>query len=546
MTNSIGELDTMGKGDLIFVIGTNTTACHPIIGVGMLAAVQRGARLIVADPRAITLTQHADLWLRLNPGSDLALLNGLAHVIVARGLEDASYIARHVAEFDAFKALLEVYTPDCVASITGVSPQDIITAAQLMAEADNMSIYYTMGITQHITGVDNVTAVSNLALLTGNIGRPKTGVNPLRGQNNVQGACDMGALPDVFPGYQKVRNKAVRTSFETSWGVSLPTAPGLTVPSVFEAIEHDQVKAVYVFGENPIRSDPDANHVQHCLEDLDFLVVQDIFMTETAHMADVVLPGACFAEKDGTFTSTERRVQRIRKAVDPCGDALPDWKILTDILNRLGVPAPYDHPSQIFDEMCTLTPTYGGITYQRLETEALQWPCPSENHPGTPVLHADGPISGTAAFAPSHYRSPAEMPDEQYPLMLTTGRVVTHYHTGTMTQMCWGLHGADPQERAEINPEDAEKAGIEDGDAIRVSSRRGSVECCAKLTERVPQGLVFMTFHFSESSGNMLTISACDPVTQTPELKICSITIEKIFPRLRSTTRGSKECNYHA
>lgn len=546
MTNSICELDTMEKGDLIFAIGTNTGACHPLMGVGMLAAVQRGARLIVADPRAITLTQHADPWLRLNPGSDLALLNGLAHVIVAEGRENTSYIAQHVEEFEAFKALIEVYTPDYVEAITGVPADKIVAAARLMAEADNMAIYYTMGITQHITGVDNVMAVSNLALLTGNMGRPKTGVNPLRGQNNVQGSCDMGALPDVFPGYQKVKNKAVRNAFEKAWGVDLPTTPGLTVPSVFEAIEQDKVKAVYVFGENPMRSDPDVNHVQHCLEHLDFLVVQDIFMTETAQMADVVLPGACFAEKNGTFTSTERRVQRIRKAVEPCGNALPDWKILADILDRLGVPATYEHPSEIFDEMCALTPTYRGMNYQRLETEALQWPCPTEDHPGTPVLHVDGPMSGKAKFAPSHYQPPAEMPDAKYPLILTTGRVVTHYHTGTMTQMCWGLHGADPRERAEIHPEDAEKRGIEDGDAIRVSSRRGSVECLAQLTKRVPPGLVFMTFHYSESSGNMLTTSACDPVTQTPELKFCSIAVEKIFPQASVAAQGQKECFSHA
>ena len=542
MTNSIDELATMGKGDLIFAIGTNTTECHPLMGVEMLAAVKRGARLIVADPRAITLTQHADLWLRLSSGSDLALLNGLAHVIIAEGRENISYIAKHVDEFDAFKELVKEYTPAHVESISGIAVDDLIAAARMMVEADNMAIYYTMGITQHITGVDNVTGVSNLALLTGNLGRPKTGVNPLRGQNNVQGACDMGALPDVFPGYQKVHNKTVRKTFEKAWGVDLPTTPGITIPSVFEGIERDEIKAVYVFGENPMRSDPDVNHVQHCLEHLDFLVVQDIFMTETAQMADVVLPGASFAEKDGTFSSTERRVQRIRKAVEPCGDSRADWKILADILNRLGIPKTYDHPSQIFDEMCALTPTYRGMNYDRLEREVLQWPCPSVDHPGTPILHVNGPICGRAKFAPSHYRPPAEMPDAEYPLILTTGRVVTHYHTGTMTRMCWGLRGADAQERAEIHPRDAEELGIEDGDAIRVTSRRGSVECLAQVTRRVPQGLVFMTFHYSESSGNMLTTSVCDPITQTPELKVCSIAIEKIYPEVAAMAQGLEEC----
>lgn len=530
MTNSIDELDTMGRGDLIFAIGTNTTECHPIIGLRILRAVKQGAQLIVADPRATTLTQHAAIWLRLRPGSDLALLNGLSKSILEQGYEDNDYIESHVQNYPKYKDAIEKMNLAELAKITDIDITKIQEAAKMMGQAENMATYYTMGITQHTSGVDNVTAVSNLALLTGNMGRAKTGINPLRGQNNVQGSCDMGALPDVFPGYQKVNNAKISKKFADKWNVDIPEKQGLTIPDVLDGIETGDVEALYVFGENPLRSDPDGNHVQHCLEKIEFLVVQDIFMTETAELADVVLPGACFAEKDGTFTSTERRVQLIRKAVDAPGEARPDWQILADLTNALGGKDRYTHPSEVFDEMRSLTPTYSGMTYPRLETERLQWPCPHEDHPGTPILHVGQPMSGKAKFLPSLFRLPAEVPDAEYPLVLTTGRVITHYHTSTMTQKCWGLDGANPCEMAELHPLDAEHYGIEDGDFVRVFSRRGTVTCHVQVTERVPRGVVFMSFHYADCPSNVLTNSAADPITKTPELKVCAIGIEKYNP----------------
>lgn len=528
MTNSIAEIDDMGPGDTLFTIGTNTTECHPIIGVAMLKAVKRGAKLIVADPRATTLTQHADVWLRLTPGSDVALLNALAHVILQNGWEATEYITKYTENFSQFREVANKYSPQMASAITGVQAKEIEAAAEIIGTSNTVAIYYTMGVTQHTSGVDNVMTVSNIALLTGNLGRWKTGVNPLRGQNNVQGSCDMGALPDVLPGYQKIHKAAVRKKFARAWGCEIPEKEGLKIPSVLEGIEKDTVKAVYIFGENPLRSDPDINHVTHCLKKVELLIVQDIFLTETAQIADVVLPGVTFAEKDGTFTSTERRVQRVRKAIEPRGQAKPDWLILSELMQAMGYPASYSHPQEIFDEMRQLTPTYSGITYQRLEHETLQWPCPTVDHPGTPILHVGGSMRGRARFVPADYRPPAELPDADYPLLLTTGRVVAHYHTGTMTRRCWGLRGVAPYETVEIHPNDAAAIGIADGESVRVSSRRGEVQAVAKVTTRVSPGLVFMTFHYSESSGNMLTNSAGDPTTLTPELKVCAVAVRRI------------------
>ena len=544
MTNSIAELDTMGPGDTIFVIGSNTTECHPIIGLGMLRAVQRGARLIVADPRATTLTQHAEVWLRLAPGSDVALLNAMGHLILREGLENSSYIAAHTENFAAYKTFLQNISLVEAEFITDVAFADMEKAARIIGESTNVASYYTMGITQHTSGVDNVMAVSNIAILTGNIGRAKTGVNPLRGQNNVQGACDMGALPNVYPGYQQVQQSEIREKFSQAWGVDLPELPGITIPSVFTGIERDEVKAVYVFGENPLRSDPDSNHVKHCLEHVEFLVVQDIFLTETAELADVVFPGASFAEKDGTFSSTERRVQRVRKAVDPVGDSKPDWQIISELMQAMGYDSHYTHPQEIFDEMRSLTPAYAGITYARLENEALQWPCPDEQHPGTPVLHVGGSVRGRARFEPAQHRPPAEVPDADYPLKLTTGRVAAHYHTGTMTRRCWGLDGVAPYEMVEIHPSDAAGLDIVDGELVCLVSRRGTVNAIARVTTRVVPGLVFMTFHYSESSGNMLTNRAFDPVSQTPELKICAVSVQKVHNRQAPLQIETRETCY--
>jgi formate dehydrogenase major subunit len=527
MTNSIDELESMGSGDVIFAVGTNTTECHPVIGANMLQAVRQGARLVVADPRAVTLAAHAAVWLRLRPGTDVALLNGIAHVIIAEGLADEAFIAQRTEGYAAFRETVLRCTPQKASAITGVPADDIRSAARILGCAANVSTYYTMGITQHTSGVDNVRAVANIALLTGNAGRPGTGVNPLRGQNNVQGACDMGALPDVLPAYQRVTDPAVRERFAAAWGREVPGKPGLRIPDVLHGLEHGTVRALYVFGENPMRSDPDVGHVEHCLDAAEFLVVQDIFLTETAAKAYVVLPGASFAEKDGTFSSTERRVQRIRRAVPPAGGSRPDWQILSELLTRMGAGPEYGSPEEIFDKMRALTPSYAGITYARLEKGGLQWPCPDVDHPGTPVLHRNAFMRGRGAFLAVEHREPAELPDDAYPLMLTTGRVVAHYHTGTMTRRCWGLNGVAPEEQVELHPDDAAPLGIADGDMVRLTSRRGSMTARVHVTEKTMRGLVFVTFHYSESCGNVLTNSAADPETGTAELKICSVRVEK-------------------
>lgn len=518
----------MGPGDCVCVIGSNTTECHPVIGLGMLEAKRRGATLLVVDPREIDLARQADVWLRLRPGTDTALLAAMARVILAEGLADPEAVAAVTEDFEAFRQSLAAFDPETVAGIAEVPARAIRAAARHIGRAANAAFYYTMGVTQHTAGTSNVLAVSDLALLTGNLGRPRTGVNPLRGQNNVQGSCDMGALPNVLTGYRPVTDAAVRASFEQAWGVTLPAEKGLTVPAMLTAIEEDRLRGLYVFGENPMRSDPDISHVEHCLRHVDFLVVQDIFLTETAKLADVVLPGASFAEKDGTFSSTERRVQRIRRAVPPVGDSRPDWVILADLLGRLGRPERYATPEDVFDEMRRLTPTHAGITYERLEAGGLQWPCPDTAHPGTPILHVGGCMRGPGKFAPLTHREPAELPDAAYPLTLTTGRVVAHYHTGTMSRRCFGLTGTWPEERAEIHPRDAAALGIADDDLIEVRSRRGAVRARAWVTARVRPGLVFMTFHFSESPANLLTTSAADPVAGTPQFKVCAVAVRKL------------------
>lgn len=528
MTNSIKELDDMGSKDAIFAIGTNATECHPIIGLKMLNAVARGTKLVVADPRKTDLALHADIWLRLRPGTDVALLNGLSNVILTEGLADEKFIASRTENFDAFKEVVMRFTPEYAATITHISAEKIRQAARIIAKADNTALYYTMGITQHTTGVDNVLSTANIMMLTGNLGKPKTGVNPLRGQNNVQGACDMGALPNVYTGYQKVTDPAIRMKFEKAWNTKLSDKPGLTIPAVLNAIAKDEVKLLYVFGENPMRSDPDINHVEHCLKHLDCLIVQDIFLTETAEVADVVLPGVSYAEKNGTFSSTDRTVQRVRSAVEPKGNSIPDWQILRDVMKSMGYLADYNSAEDVFDEMRSLTPSYAGISYKRLEDSGLTWPCPNESHPGTPILHVGKFSRGLGKFSAIEYREPAELPDEEYPLMLTTGRNATQYHTGTMTRRSWGLNGAEPEGYLEINPKDAENLSIKDGDEITATTRRGSIITKALVTTRVPIGLTFTTFHYTESPANILTNSAADPVAGTPEFKVCSVKVEKL------------------
>ena len=525
MTNTIGEIEDAGA---IFVIGSNTTDNHPVIGYRVRKAVRKGAKLIVADPRRIPLTDICDVYLPLKPGTDVALLNAMVHVVLREGLEDREFIAKRTENFAEMEQLLERYTPEYAAAITGVPAADIIKAARLYAGAENATILYTMGVTQHTSGTENVLSLANLALVTGNLGKAHTGMNPLRGQNNVQGACDMGALPVVFTGYQPVANDEVRSKFEKAWGVDLPGVPGLTITEMFQAAADKKVRAMYIMGENSALTDPDINHAVECLGSLDFLVVQDIFLTETAQLADVVLPAASFAEKDGCFANTERRVQRVRRAIPPLGQCKPDWQIIQELAKRCGLNWQYDTPEHIMEEISSLTPSYAGINYGRLELGGLQWPCPSADHPGTPILHVGSFSRGLGKFSAVEFRQPAEQPDIDFPFLLTTGRSLYHYHTGTMTMKTEGLNFFHGEELMEINPADAKSLGLSPGDTVNVSSRRGSVRSKVKITEHIQPGVVFMTFHFADAAANLLTNAATCHIAKTPELKVCTVRIEKV------------------
>jgi len=524
MTNSIEDFETT---DAIFIIGSNTTECHPIIGAAIKRAVlHRKVPLIVADPRAIELTEFAEIHLRHRGGTDVALLNAMAHVILAEGLEDRKFIAERTEGFDDLRKAVEPYTPAMAEKITGVPADQIVRAARLYAGARAASLVYSMGITQHATGTDNVLAVANLAMLTGNLGKAGVGVDPLRGQNNVQGACDVGALPNVYPGYQQVDEEAVREKFQKAWGTPLSAKPGLTVVEMINAAAEGKLRALYVVGENPILSDPDSNHVEEALRKLDLLVVQDIFLTETARLAHVVLPAAGFAEKDGTFTNTERRVQRVRKGLEPPGQARIDWTILCDLARRMGSPMEYADASAILDELARLTPSYGGISFARLDRGGLQWPCPAPDHPGTPILHRDRFTRGRGKFHAVEFIPPQELPDRRFPLLLSTGRILQHFHTGTMSRRSDVLDQLVSVGAIEIHPDDAARLGIADSQRVRVASRRGQIEIAAKVTERVMPGTVFLAFHFSEAPANRLTIAALDPVAKIPEFKACAVRIE--------------------
>jgi formate dehydrogenase alpha subunit len=530
MTNSIADIV---QARAMLAIGTNTTENHPVLANQIKKAVRRhGAQLILADPRAIELAQFAVLHLKHEAGTDIPLLNGLAYVILAENLHDAAFVEQRTENFEAWQQVVMDYPPERVSQITGVPEDDIVRAARIYGGSRPASIFYAMGITQHTVGHQNVLAVANLAMLCGNLGMPGGGVNPLRGQNNVQGACDMGGLPNVYTGYQRVTDDDVRQKMAAFYGVAQPEAKaGLTLTEMLDAAHDGRVRVLYFMGENPAMSDPDSHHVRECLERVEFLVCQDIFLNETTEFADVVLPAAAYAEKDGTFTNTERRVQRVRRAVAPPGQARPDWEVFVELARRLGAAGwEYDGPAGIMDEIAQVTPIYGGISYRRLDGGSLQWPCPAPDHPGTPILHAVKFSRGLGRFSPVHHQPAAELPDADYPLMLTTGRLLQHWHTRTMTGRVGGLEFLAPEERVEIHPADAARLGIADGDWMRVISRRGEVTARAWVTDRPREGLVFMTFHFAEALGNVLTNSVVDPVAKIPEYKVCAVRVEKAEP----------------
>ena len=526
MTNSIGEIR---NADCIFVIGSNTTENHPVISLQVKDAVrQKGTKLIVADPRRIELVDYAHLWLSQKPGTDVALINGMLQAIISHGWYNKAFVEERTEGFKALAESVKEYTPEAVEAITGVPAKDIEEAARLYAQSPQSSILYAMGITQHVTGTNNVLALANLAMVAGQVGKPSSGVNPLRGQNNVQGACDMGGLPNVYPGYQRVDDEAVRQKFEKAWGVSLSLRPGMTLMEMMQGIADGKVKALFIMGENPLLSDPNANKVKEELKHLDLLVAQDIFLSETAELAHVVLPGVSFVEKDGTFTNSERRVQRVRKAIEPLGNARPDWQIICDLSTRLGYPMKYVSPAEIMEEVASLTPAYGGIRHHRLEGLGLQWPCPTLDHPGTPFLHKEKFTRGKGKFHVTPYAPAPELPNEEYPFLLTTGRVLYHYHT-LITRKSKGLSEIYPEGVVEINPADAMRLGIQpDNGLVEVASRRGKVNVKAKVSDRLPPGVVFMTFHFKEAAANLLTLDALDPVAKIPGYKVCAVKIQKL------------------
>jgi formate dehydrogenase alpha subunit len=515
-------MDDIAHAEVILVTGSNTTETHPVFAARVKRAVRAGAKLVVADPRAVGLTRHAHVWLRQAPGTDIAWINGLMHVILREGLENREFIAARTEGFEALRDSLDEYTPERVQALTGIPAADLEEAARLYARAGAATILYCMGITQHACGTDTVQALASLAMLCGHVGRPGAGVNPLRGQNNVQGACDMGALPNVLPGYRRVDDDAARRHAEVLWGSELSGKPGLTAT---EMMATDRVRAMFVMGENPMVSDADVGHVGGKLESLEFLVVQDIFLTETARLADVVLPAASAAEKDGTFTNTDRRVQRVRAAVPCPGQALPDWRILNMLSERLGFGPGPESPEAVMAEIALAAPIYGGVDYRRIESEGLVWPCPDKGHPGTPILHRESFPRGKGRFVPVNAQPPAETPDADYPLTLGTGRVLEHYHTGTMTRRSEGLNRIVPECFVEMNPADAARLGVVQGQRVRVASRRGAIAVRAEVTGRVAEGHVFIPFHFAEAAANVLTNPALDPLARIPEFKACAVRV---------------------
>jgi len=529
MTNSIREIPLT---ESFLIIGSNTTENHPVIGSMIKKEViTNGKKLVVVDPRKIELAKYADVYLQIKPGTNVAILNGFAHVLIKENLYDREYVSTRCEGFDELAKTLEKYTPEHVAEICGIKdPSQIVKAARIFAESRPMALYYCMGITQFKSGVNGVKCCANLQMLLGNLGVPGGGVNPLRGQNNVQGACDMGALNAVYPAYQPVASEDNQKKFKDAWNtaVELSMKPGLTiVESLIAAIE-GKVKALYVFGENPVMSDPNQHHVIEALEHLDFLVVQDIVLTETAQYADVVLPGRAFLEKEGTASNTERRVQMMHRVVKPVEGSQDDWWIIAQIANRMGASWNYSCAEDIFEEVRKVTPSYAGITYARLEKELIQWPCPNESHPGTQYLHKEKFSRGLGLLSAIDFAPPAEDVDPEYPVILTTGRVLQHFHTGTMSRNSRILTEIMNEAFVEMHPIDASDHNISDGEIVSLSTRRGSIRLKAKISDKPKPNVVFIPFHFAEAAANKLTIDALDPTCKIPEFKVCACKIEKI------------------
>lgn len=528
MTNSIDEIaDT----PLLFVIGANPTEAHPVIGAKMKQALRKGATLIVADPRKTELAQKAQVHLQLRPGSDIALINGIIHIIIQENWQDSKFIQNFTEDFEEVRRITAQYTPSVVSQITGVSRADLYQAAKLYAKAPSAGIYYTLGITEHVFGTHNVLSLSNLAMLTGNVGKPYSGVNPLRGQNNVQGACDMGCLPNYYPGYQRVTDPFVRQKFEKAWKRTLSPEEGYSLPQMLNGMLIKALRAFYVMGENPAVTDANLNHVTTCLKSLDLLIVQDLFLTQTAKLAHVVFPAASFAEKDGTFTNTERRVQRVRPGLKPLNGSMTDGDIIMALAKRMGFDLQYDSMAQVMDEMASLSPIYGGVSFDRIEEIGLQWPVLDQTHPGTAYLHKNGQFSrGKGRFYPIEYQPPAEQANKDYPYILMTGRILYHYNVTTYGYSA-NLTEVAYEEAVRMHPNDAKQEGLRDGQWVTVSSKRGTISVKVKVTEEVLPGHVWMSFHYADCLTNMVTNDAHDRIAKTYEYKVCAV---KILPKGRS------------
>lgn len=545
MTNPI--YDITHDVDAILLVGSNPEEAHPVVGAQIRQAVQNGTQLIVVDPRDIGLAKSAAVHLKLRPGTNVAFANGMMNVFINEGLIDEAFIKTRTEGFEALKKIVMEYTPDRVAHICHIDPEDLRKAARIYAKAKKAPIIYCLGVTEHSTGTEGVMSMSNMAMMVGKLGRPGCGVNPLRGQNNVQGACDMGAQPNDYPGYQKITidgkpNLPVIEKFEKAWGCELPKEAGLHATDTFSAMIDGRVKGLYIYGEDPVVTDPDTHHILKALGSLDFFVMQELFMTETAKLADVILPGRSYAEKEGTFTNTERRVQRVRTAVTVPGNMRLDTDIICDLMRRMGYNQPTLTASEIFDEIAEVTPSFHGMSYERLDNsdgKFLQWPCPTKDHPGTPIMHVGKFSRGLGWFYPAEYIPARELPDEEYPLMLTTGRILYHYTTRAMTGRTPELMEIEGNSFIEINTEDAKKLGIENGERVKVLSRRGEITSEARVSHKTNPGETWMPFHFPDGDCNWLTNAALDKYARIPEYKVCACRVEKIPEREAYTADGT-------
>lgn len=514
------------------IVGSNTTETHPVISSQVMKAkYESGAKIVVVDPRRIEMVDHADIWLRPRPGTNVAVLNSIAHVIIAEGLANEAFIDARTENWLAFRDTVRDYTPEATEAMTGVPADRIRQAALLYGTAERGMLLWGMGITQHLTGVDGALAMANLSLLTGHVGKPGTGFIPLRGQSNVQGASDMQGQHNALPGYHSIKDPKDRAKFEKAWGVTLPDNQFKTVVQLEEGAVHGDIKAMYIMGENPMGSSPDIAEVEAGLRRLELLVVQDLFLSETAALADVVFPVASFAEKDGTFTNTERRVQLLRPAVPPPGEARPDWQVVCELATAMGYPMSYTSTAAIMEEIASLVPSYAGMLHERLDNGGLQWPCLDTTHPGTRFLYAETfpTPTGKATFSVVRQGDAGEdIVDDAYPLNLNTGRLLEHYHTGTMTRRSRGLDHMRPEGLVEVHPEDARRYNVGDGSRARIVTKRGSVEVKVKVTDKTLEGAIFYPFHFGEAPANRLVGAKLDPASHTPAYKRTAARLEPV------------------